>query len=287
VALNPEPTTIIRALDGSILTITLNRPEKLNALNATMVDELIESFRWADQADEVRAIVVTGAGRGFCAGLELSSGPAAFEAGPGDADPATWRDLGGRVALEVFNCRKPVVAAVNGAAAGFGATFTLPMDARLASTTARFGFVFTRRGVLPEACSSWFLPRVVGMPQALDWMTSGRLFAADEALAGGLVRSVHPGEELLAAAYSYCHELIDQTAPLAVACTRRLLWRMVAADHPLEAHLLESRLGALMSRSPDAEEGGRSFFEKRPPRFAMKVSEDFPAILDTSTSAGS
>lgn len=278
-ALHEPTTTIARELADAILTVTLNRPDKLNALNAAMVAELIDTFEAADRADEVRAVVVTGAGRAFCAGLELSGGASAFEAGPGDADPATWRDLGGRVALAVHACRKPVVAAVNGAAAGFGATFTLPMDARLASDTARFGFVFTRVGVVPEACSTWFLPRLVGMPRALDWMTSGRLFPAAEALRGGLVRSVHPPEELLPATYAYVHELIDRTAPVAVACSRRMLWQMAAAGDPFEAHLLESWLGARLSRSPDADEGGRAFLEKRPAQFAMKVSTDVEALF--------
>jgi enoyl-CoA hydratase/carnithine racemase len=280
VSLSPDPTTITRNISDSILTITLNRPDKLNALNPTMVGELIESFKWADADDDIRAVVVTGAGRGFCAGFELASEGPAFEAGPASADPLTWRDFGGRVALAVHTCRKPVVAAVNGAAAGFGATFTLPMDARLASANARFGFVFTRMGIVPEACSSWFLPRIVGMSQALDWMNSGRLFSSEEALRGGLVRSVHPPEELLPATYAYVKDLIDRTAPVAVAATRRMLWQMSSASGPFEAHLLESRIGARLSRSADAEEGGRAFFEKRAPKFGMKVSAELEGLFE-------
>jgi enoyl-CoA hydratase/carnithine racemase len=279
-----EYTTIRHELADSILTITLDRPKVLNALNTTMKDELLDSIERADRDDAVRVVVVTGAGRGFCSGLELSSGDSPFGEAVDAVAPEDFRDLGGQIALAIFRCRKPWIAAVNGPAAGFGATVTLPMDFRIASSAARFGFVFTRRGVVLEACSSWFLPRVVGMPQALEWTITGRLFGADEALRGGLVRGVHAPEELLPAAYELAGEIATATSPVAVAVSRRMLWAMEAPADPSAAHVLESRIGAVLSRSADSAEGGRAFMEKRPPRFTMSVNADFDRILPADIS---
>ncbi|MEM7354758.1 MAG: enoyl-CoA hydratase-related protein, partial [Acidobacteriota bacterium] len=245
--------------DG-ILTLTLHRPEQLNVISATMIHELLDAFDRADADDEVRAVVVTGAGRVFCAGADLSSGEASF-------DPATWgeppdaekRDAGGRVTLRLFELKKPVIAAVNGPAVGFGATLLLPMDARLAADDARFGFVFTRRGIVPEACSSWFLPRLVGIDRALDWTLSGRVFAAQEALDGGLVRSLHPAQDLLAAARQLALEWSTATSAVSVALTRQMMWRMLGADHPMEAHKVDSRGMYAMGTSEDCKEGVTAF----------------------------
>ena len=266
------------AIDGEgILTLTLDRPEQLNAVNASLMHELLDAFDRADADDAVRAVVVTGAGRAFCAGADLSAGEASF-------DPATWgeppdaekRDAGGRVTLRLFDMRKPVIAAVNGPAVGFGATMLLPMDARLASSDARFGFVFTRRGIVPEACSSWFLPRLVGVSQALDWTLSGRVFGAEEAESGGLVRSLHPPEELLSAAHALAREWSDATSAVSVALTRQMMWKMLGAEHPMAAHKVDSRGMYAMGTSPDCKEGVTSFLEKRPPEFTMKPSRDMP-----------
>jgi enoyl-CoA hydratase/carnithine racemase len=274
--------TILYAVDDGILTVTLNRPDKLNAFTAGMMAELIDAFDRADADDAVRAVIVTGAGRGFCAGADLSSGAGTFERGgaPGagtpDASDEAARDTGGRLALRIFRCLKPVIAAVNGPAVGVGATMQLPMDVRLASETARFGFVFTRRGIVPEACSSWFLPRVVGIAQALEWTLTGRVFDAHEALAGGLVRRLYAPDALLPAARALAREIADNTAPVSVALTRQMLWRMLGAEHPMAAHRIESRGILSRGRSPDAKEGVNSFLEKRPPRYPNRVSTDMP-----------
>ena len=270
-------------VDEGILTITLDRPDKLNAFTGRMMFELIDAFDRADADDDVRVVVVTGAGRGFCAGADLSAGGSTFDVGArgadvgvgGDADGVD-RDGGGRVSLRIFACTKPVIAAVNGPAVGVGATMTLPMDIRLASESARFGFVFTRRGVVPEACSSWFLPRVVGIAQAQEWVMTGRVFDAEEALRGGLVRSVHPPDELLPAAYAIAREVVENTAPVSVALSRQMLWRMLGADHPMEAHKIDSRGIVSRGASDDAREGVTSFLEKRPAAFPMRVSDGMP-----------
>src|ERR671936_2486591 len=222
------------AVDDQILTITLNRPDRLNAFTEQMRAELMQALDQADADDDVRAVIVTGAGRGFCAGADLEAGGATFDRGE-DAGEVP-RAGGGQLTLRIFESKKPVVAAINGPAVGVGITMTLPMDFRLASDSAKMGFVFTQRGIVPEACSSWFLPRVVGMSQALEWVATGRVFSADEALAGGLVRSVHPAGELLEAARSLAAEIVEHTAPVSVALTRQLLWRMLCADHPMVAH---------------------------------------------------
>jgi enoyl-CoA hydratase/carnithine racemase len=258
-------------VDEGVLTITLNRPERLNAFTVTMAEELISAFDQADSDDDVRAVVLTGAGRGFCAGADLGGGAATFDY----EDPAQ-RDNGGRVSLRIFDSMKPVIVAFNGPAVGVGVTMTLAADVRLASADARFGFVFARRGIVLEAASSWFLPRLVGISRALEWATTGRVFDAREALDGGLVRSVHPPEELLPAAYTLAREIADNAAPVSVALNRQMLWRMLAADHPMTAHVLDSRVIQDRGASADAKEGIESFLEKRPARFPDRVSADMP-----------
>jgi enoyl-CoA hydratase/carnithine racemase len=259
-----------------IATLTLDRPGKLNAFTRRMRDELIDAFGRADGDDEVRAVIVTGAGRAFCAGADLSAGADTFRFVRPDAEE--HRDGGGRVALRVFESKKPVIAAFNGAAVGVGITMTLPMDIRIASSAARFGFVFTRRGIVPEACSSWFLPRIVGMSRAAEWVLTGRVFGAEEALAGGLVSRVVAPEELTAAAHALARDIADNTSPVAVALARQMLWRMAGADHPMEAHKVDSRGIFAMGASPDVAEGIAAFKEKRAPRFGMRPSRDMPAF---------
>lgn len=270
--------TILYEVEENILTITLNRPEKLNAFNRQMLGELIDAIDRADADDDVRAIIITGAGRGYCAGADLSAGAESFDVSSRYAgeDPDNWRDGGGRFTLRLYECTKPVIGAINGPAVGIGATMTLPMDVRLASTEARMGFVFTKRGIVLEACSSWFLPKVVGMSQALEWVISGRVFDADEALAGGLVKKVLPPEELLPAARALAQEFASNTSAISVALCRQMLWRMAGADHPMEAHKIDSRGVRTLGKLPDCEEGVVSFLEKRPPKFPMKVSQDMP-----------
>jgi enoyl-CoA hydratase/carnithine racemase len=262
-----------------VATITLNRPEKLNAFTRRMRDELIGAFGRADADDGVRAVIVTGAGRAFCAGADLSGGGSTFDyARRDDAGQEDHRDGGGRVSLAIFALKKPVIAAVNGAAVGVGATMTLPMDIRIASSAAKFGFVFARRGIVPEACSSWFLPKVVGVSRAAEWLYTGRVFGADEALAGGLVSRVAAPDELLPAAQALAREIADNTSAVAVALARQMLWRMAGADHPMEAHKVDSRGIFAMGASPDVKEGIAAFLEKRAPQFPMKPSSDMPAF---------
>jgi enoyl-CoA hydratase/carnithine racemase len=261
-----------------VLTITLNRPDKLNAFTERMCGEMIAAIDQADADDGVRAIVVTGAGRGFCAGADLSGGGQAFDYGAAAEPAAVRRDGGGLVALRLFECRKPLIAAINGPAVGVGVTMTLPMDVRIASTAARFGFVFARRGIVPEACSSWFLPRVVGIAQALEWTYSGRVFPAEEALAGRLVSRVVPPDALLPAAYALAREIADHTSAVSIALTRAMMWRMLGADHPMEAHRIDSRAVQWTGRHADAREGVMSFLEKRPPRFTLSPSTDMPDL---------
>jgi len=266
--------------DG-VLTITLNRPERLNAFTETMRRELIAAFDLADADDDVRAVVVTGAGRGFCAGADLAKGGETFDWKEREAADG-WdvpRDGGGQVSLRIFDCTKPVIAAINGPAVGVGITMTLPMDIRLVAEGARIGFVFSRRGIVPEACSSWFLPRIVGISQAMEWVATGRVFDAQEALAGGLVRSVHTPDELLPAAYGIAREIADSTAPVSVALARRLLWRMLGADHPMAAHRADSRAMYARGQSADAREGVQSFLEKRPAVFPDRVSGGLPELF--------
>jgi enoyl-CoA hydratase/carnithine racemase len=259
-----------------VLTITLHRPDKLNAYTKRMQDELIDAFGRADADDEVRAVVVTGAGRGFCAGADLSAGSATFDFRNRKESIDEHRDGGGKLTLRIFESKKPVIAAVNGPAVGVGATMQLPMDVRIASSAARFGFVFARRGVVPEACSSWFLPRIVGISRAAEWVYSGRVFDAQEALAAGLVSRVVPPDGLLPAAYALAREIAENTSAVSVALSRQMLWRMLGADHPMEAHKIDSKGIYWMGSSPDAAEGIASFKEKRKPRFGMRASSDMP-----------
>jgi enoyl-CoA hydratase/carnithine racemase len=264
--------------DG-VLTITLNRPDRLNAWTPTMGSELIAAFDAADADDEVRAIIVTGAGRGFCAGADLQGGGATFDWRERQAGDAIPRDGGGQFTLRVFDCTKPVIAAINGPAVGVGATMTLPMDIRLAADDAKIGFVFARRGIVPEACSSWFLPRAVGISQAMEWVATGRVFSAQEALAGGLVRSLHPKDELLDTARALATEIAQNTAPVSVALARRMMWRMLGAEHPMLAHRADSRGMFYRGQSADAAEGVTSFLEKRPAEFPDRVSDGLPDIM--------
>ena len=273
------PEQITTELTDGILTITLNRPDRLNAWTQTMCAELIEAFDRADADDDVRVVIVTGAGRGFCAGADLGAGGATFDWRERESAGSVPRDNGGQFTLRVFESRKPVIAAINGPAVGVGATMTLPMDIRLAADDARIGFVFARRGIVPEACSSWFLPRVVGISQAMEWVATGRVFSAQEALAAGLVRSLHPREQLLDAARELAREIADNTAPVSVALARRMLWTMLGAEHPMLAHRADSRAMFYRGQSPDAAEGVTSFLEKRPANFPGRVSEDLPDIL--------
>ena len=271
-----------------ILTITLNRPDKLNAFTAIMQRELIDAFDHSDKDDNIRAVIVTGEGRAFCAGADLSAGAdtfgSALQSGPikrtadgkVDYSDPDVRDGGGQVTLRIFKSLKPVIAAVNGPAVGIGATMQLPMDVRIASENARIGFVFSQRGIIPEACSSWFLPRIVGISQALEWCYSGRVFSAQEALAGGLVSRVVPPDQLLPTARALAAEFAAKTAPVSVALTRQMLWRMLGADDPMEAHKIDSRGIFSRGRSEDVKEGVVAFLEKRPAVFKDKVSTDMP-----------
>ena len=285
-------TILTETCDG-IMTITLHRPDRMNAFTGQMMKEMVAAFDLADANDAVRAVIVTGSGdRAFCAGADLGSGGATFDYtkrpdrlehgspiqpdGSVDFSHASVRDSGGRLTLRIFNCKKPVIGAINGAAVGIGATMQLPMDFRLASDTARFGFVFARRGIVPEAASSWFLPRLVGISQALDWCYSGRVFGAEEALRGGLIRSIHAPAELIPAARALAKELTDDSAPVSVALTRQMMWRMLGASHPMEAHKLDSRAIWVRGQGKDAKEGVTSFLEKRPAHYADSVSNDMP-----------
>jgi enoyl-CoA hydratase/carnithine racemase len=280
--------TIQYEVAEQILTITLSRPEKLNAFNATMQRELIEAFDAADKDDSIRAIIVTGAGRAFCAGADLSSGADTFDRdskrgairrladGRVDYSDANVRDGGGQVTLRIFKCLKPVIAAVNGPAVGIGVTMQLAMDIRIASEDARFGFVFSQRGIVPEAASSWFLPRIVGISQALEWCYTGRVFPAREALAGRLVSKVVPPDQLLPTARQLAGEIAARTAPVSIALIRQMMWRTLGADDPMEAHKVDSRGIYTRGRSEDVKEGVMSFLEKRPANFKNKVSSDMP-----------
>ena len=278
----------------NIATITLNRPEKLNAFTGIMMNEMLDAFDKADADDSVRAIIVTGAGRAFCAGADLSAGPRTFDSSREDrpdrkaaikADGTIdWsneavRDGGGRLTLRIFESLKPVIAAVNGPAVGVGVTMQLAMDVRLASENARFGFVFSRRGIVPEACSSWFLPKVVGISQALEWTFTGRVFPAEEALAGGLIKKIYKPNELIPAARALAREIADNTSAVSVALIRQMMWKMAGADHPMEAHKVDSRGIFARGQSGDVREGVASFLEKRPAKFPDKVTKDMPAYF--------
>jgi enoyl-CoA hydratase/carnithine racemase len=274
-------TQILYEVVDGIATITLHRPDKMNAFTRTMMAEIIEAFDRSDGDDGVRAVIVTGHGeRAFCAGADLTPGGGGqvFSTPGTEADLSSdeVRDGGGRLTLRIFNSTKPVIAACNGAAVGVGATMQLAMDIRLASDNARYGFVFARRGIVPEAASSWFLPRLVGISTALEWCYTGRIFGAEEARAAGLVRSVHPQPELMDAARALAREIADNAAPVSVAMTRAMLWRNSAQAHPMDAHRVDSRAIYRLSKGADAKEGVQSFLDKRPPAFPGKVSSDMP-----------
>jgi enoyl-CoA hydratase/carnithine racemase len=287
--------TIRADLEGGIFTITLNRPEKLNAFDFRMRAELIDAFDRADRDDAVRAVIVTGAGRGFCAGVDMSSGIGTFDYdnrpdkvalgspirpdGSIDYGHEAVRDNGGRVSLRIFECLKPVIAAINGPAVGIGITMTLPMDIRLVSATARIGFPFVKRGVVPEAASAWFLPRIVGISRAMEWCATGRLFDANEALAANLVRSVHAPDELLPAAQALAREMSEGTSPVSVALVRQMMWRGLGMSDPMDAHCIDSRGVYVRGRSVDAKEGIAAFMEKRTPTFQDRVSTEMPEFF--------
>lgn len=279
-------STIRYEVADHIATITLSRPDKLNAFTVTMMDEMIDAIDRIDADDAVRAAIVTGDGRAFCAGADLAEGSKAFVVEGNDAPLGAGgaldysreaaRDGGGRVTLRLFRCLKPVIAAINGPAVGVGVTMTLAMDVRLASEAARFGFVFARRGIVPEAASSWFLPRIVGISRALEWSFSGRVFDAPEALAGGLVRSVHAPDDLLPAARAIATSFADGTAPVSVALIRQMMWRGLGMNDPMDAHRIDSRGILSRGRSADVAEGISSFLDKRAPAFPDTVSRDMP-----------
>lgn len=269
--------TILYEIEDRLLTITLNRPDRLNAYTRELGGEFIDAIDRADEDDTVRAIIVTGAGRAFCAGADLNIGADGKASFSDDHTTGVKRDGGGLVALRLFDCKKPLIAAVNGAAVGFGATHILPMDIRLAADNAKFGFVFARRGIVPEACSSWFLPRVVGIGTAAEWVYTGRLIGAEEARAKGLVSQVLPADKLLAEARRIGREIADNTSAVSVALSRQMLWSMLTADHPMEAHKLESHGVSAMKATRDGYEGVASFLEKRPANFTLKPSTDMPA----------
>ena len=277
-------TAIAYEVADHVATITLDRPDRLNAFTVTMMHELCAALDEIDGDADVRAVVVTGRGRGFCAGADLAGGGLTFDHRAEGAAASgivlepdgRHRDEGGIAALRFFTCTKPVIAAINGPAVGVGITMTLPFDVRLASTAARFGFVFTRRGIVPEACSSWFLPRVVGISRAMEWCATGRVFGAEEALAGGLVRALYDPDALLPAAYELAAEIASSSSAVSVTLTRALLWRMLGEPHPIAAHRLDSALVDALGRGADAREGVRSFLEKRPPEFTNRVPADLP-----------
>jgi enoyl-CoA hydratase/carnithine racemase len=283
----PTFETLLYDLEDGIATITLNRPDKLNAFNTQMMKDIIAAFDATDADDNVKCVIVTGAGRGFCAGADLSAGAQTFDySARSETDNSArtregvTRDGGGLTTLRIFDSLKPVIAAVNGPAVGVGVTMQLAMDIRLASTEARFGFVFARRGLNPEAASSWFLPKLVGIQTALEWCYTGRVFPAQEAFDKGLVRSLHAPADLLPAAKALAREIVDNTAPVSIAITRQLIWRMAGAAHPMEAHQADSRAIAIRGAMGDAREGVMSFLEKRPPNYPDSVSKDLPDIWD-------
>lgn len=275
--MSKEYSEIIYSLDEGILTLTLNRPDRLNAFTGTMMEELVDALDRADADDKVRAIIFTGAGRGYCAGADLGRGGSTFDRdGEFGWDDERIRDGGGLLTLRIYDSIKPIIGAINGPAVGIGATMQLPMDIRLASEEARFGFVFSRRGIVPEACSSWFLPRVVGISKALEWTYSGKVFSAQEALEGGLVRSIYKPDDLLPAAREIALEIAQNTSAVSVALIRQMMWKTLGADHPMQGHRLDSRGVYYMGSRADAQEGVKSFLEKRPPEFSMKPSQDMP-----------
>ena len=271
---------LLTSQHGDTFVISLNRPKKLNAFTKTMQDELIKAFDYSDENDDIKSVVITGKGRAYCAGADLVDGPNTFnysEEGNRLSNDDN-RDGGGLVALRIFRSKKPVIGAINGDAVGVGATMTLPMDIRIASKSARFGFVFSRRGAVPEACSSWFLPRIVGISKALDWCYTGKVFNSQEALKYGLVSDVLPDDKLTDRALEIGSSYSAKTSAVSVSLARRMMWNMLAATHPEEAHILDSMAMERMGKSPDIKEGIASFLEKRAPNFSMKVSKDLPDL---------
>ena len=271
---------LLTSQHGDTFVISLNRPKKLNAFTKTMQDELIKAFDYTDENDDIKSVVITGKGRAYCAGADLVDGPNTFnysEEGNRLANDDN-RDGGGLVALRIFRSKKPVIGAINGDAVGVGATMTLPMDIRIASKSARFGFVFSRIGAVPEACSSWFLPRIVGISKALDWCYTGKVFNSQEALQYGLVSDVLPDDKLIDRALEIGSSYSAKTSAVSVSLARRMMWNMLAATHPEEAHTLDSMAMERMGKSPDIKEGIASFLEKRAPNFPMKVSKDLPDL---------
>ena len=275
-----EYATILLEEIDSVLILKLNRPEKLNAFNMQMLDDMLDAIDYANTNDNIKSLVITGTGKAFCAGADLSSGEDTFDmSDKGKAKDEVKRDTGGILTLRLFDFKKPLIAAINGAAVGVGVTMTLPMDVRICSEKAKFGFVFAKRGIVPEACSSWFLPRVVGISTALEWAYSGRIFEAQEALDRRLVRSTHKPEDLLRAARDLAHEFAEQTSAISIAMIRHMMWKMLGEDHPMEAHKIDSRGMYFTGKSADAKEGIESFFEKRPAKFPLEVSKDMPPFF--------
>ncbi len=273
-------TQILYEVDGPAAVITLNRPEQLNAFTGTMLTELLAAFDQAEADDAVRVIIMTGAGRAYCAGADLSSGGDTFDleargAAPGDEGRAP-RDGGGILVLRIFQATKPVIGAINGSAVGVGISMTLPMDIRLLADNAKVGFVFAGRGIAPDGAASWFLPRVVGINQALEWVLTARVFKAEEALAGGLVRSIHPADQVLSMAKALAAEIATNAAPVSASVSRGLLWRMLGEDHPMAAHRADSEAIYDLGRKPDAREGVMAFLEKRPPAWSLSATKDLP-----------
>jgi enoyl-CoA hydratase/carnithine racemase len=273
-------TQILYEVDGPAAVITLNRPEQLNAFTATMLTELLAAFDQAEADDAVRAIIMTGAGRAYCAGADLSSGGDTFDLGARGAAPGAEgrapRDGGGILVLRIFQATKPVIGAINGSAVGVGISMTLPMDIRLLADNAKVGFVFAGRGIAPDGAASWFLPRVVGINQALEWVLTARVFKAEEALAGGLVRSIHPADQVLSMAKALAVEIATNAAPVSASVSRGLLWRMLGEDHPMAAHRADSEAIFDLGRKPDAREGVMAFLEKRPPAWSLSPTKDLP-----------
>ena len=289
-----EFETLRYEIEDQVLTLTMNRPERLNAFNSRMQGEFLEALEHADADDEDRAVIVTGEGRGFCAGADLGKGADTFNydnqteeakaerassEGRQEGSNAWLRDGGGLLSLRIYEFNKPIIAAINGPAVGVGVTMTLPMDIRIASTQARMGFVFSRRGIVPEACSSYFLPRIVGVSKALEWAYSGKVFDAEEALKGGLIRSLHEPEDLLPSAREIASEIVENTSAISVTMIRHMMWKMLGADHPMEAHKVDSRAIFHLGRGADAREGVVSFLEKRSPDFTSKPSQDMPEFF--------
>jgi enoyl-CoA hydratase/carnithine racemase len=270
------PAEILYDVTDHVATITLNRPDRLNAFTRTMMKELLAAFDEIDADDDVRVVIMTGAGRAFCAGADLGAGGETFADRDGAMTGRIRRDGGGMVSLRIFDLKKPIIAAINGPAVGVGITMTLPMDFRLVADNAKIGFVFARRGIVPEACSSWFLPRLVGISQAMEWVATGRIFLPDEALSHGLVRSVHAPDDLMPAARALATEIVENTSAVSVALARQLMWRMLGASHPMHAHQADSTAMAARGRSADAAEGVQAFLDKRPAVFRDRVSSDLP-----------